>query len=87
MINISLAQKHTVLTNFGDIITMCVVAMDSMSIVKTSLDNMNATFSTVCFAHLPLGNVAMLSNSCKHHFVRQLMQGKFLTKSVCACSC
>ncbi len=64
--NISLAQKDTVLTNFGDIITMCIVAMVSMSIVKKSLDNMNdSTVSTVRFAHLSVGNMAILSNSCK----------------------
>ncbi len=37
--------------------------MVSMKIVKTSLDNMDD--STVRFAHLPVGNMAMLSNSNK----------------------
>lgn len=71
----------------GDIATMCIVAMISMDIVKTSLDNMDD--STVCFAHhqwatwpcfpshAAMSSIILCINSCS---------ADLLKKCVYACS-
>lgn len=83
-----MAWKETVLTNFGDIITACSVAVVSMSIFKKSLDDMSdSTDSAVRFALLSVGKVFMLSKSCKlssASLVCHTLQRRFAHKE-CVC--
>jgi hypothetical protein len=87
-ITVSLAQNDTVLTDLDDMTTTCIVAIVSKNMFKKSLDNMNdSTISTLCFAHLSVGKLSMLSKSCKLSsviLVHPPMQCRFAHKE-CEC--